>query len=73
MRMDANATERALAPQAALKNPRPVAGFRSVIRLCLALGYGEAEIFEPSDFGAELTPELRAQWDRLRLEVEETT
>jgi len=30
-------------------------------------------IFEPSDFGAELTPELRAQWDHLRLAVEETT
>lgn len=27
-----------------VKNPHPVAGFRSVIRLCLALGYGEAEI-----------------------------
>jgi hypothetical protein len=26
------------------KNPHPVAGFRSVIRLCLALGYGEADI-----------------------------
>jgi len=29
-------------------------------------------IFGPSDSGAELTPELRAQWDRLRLEAEET-
>ncbi len=27
-----------------INNPRPVAGFRSVIRLCLALGYGEADI-----------------------------
>lgn len=27
-------------------------------------------IFEPSDLGAELTPELRARWDRLRLEAE---
>lgn len=26
------------------KNPHPVAGFRSVIRLCLGLGYGEADI-----------------------------
>lgn len=26
------------------KNPHPVAGFRAVIRLCLGLGYGEAEI-----------------------------
>jgi len=26
------------------KNPHPVAGFRAVIRLCLALGYGEADI-----------------------------
>jgi hypothetical protein len=27
-------------------------------------------IFEPSDLGAELTPELRERWDRLRLDVE---
>jgi hypothetical protein len=27
-----------------IKNPHPVEGFRSVIRLCLALGYGEADI-----------------------------
>jgi hypothetical protein len=27
-------------------------------------------IFDPADFGAELTPELRAQEERLRLEVE---
>ncbi len=26
------------------KNPHPVAGFRAVIRLCLGLGYGEADI-----------------------------
>ena len=26
------------------KNPHPVAGFRAVIRLCLGLGYNEAEI-----------------------------
>jgi hypothetical protein len=30
-------------------------------------------IFEPCDFGTELTPELRAQWDRLRPEAKETT
>jgi hypothetical protein len=30
-------------------------------------------VFEASDFDADLTPELHAQWDRLRLEVEETT
>ena len=27
-----------------INNPRPVPGFRSVIKLCLGLGYGEAEI-----------------------------
>ena len=40
-------------------------------------GYGEASeieirpVFEASDFGAEFTPELRAQEERLRAQIEE--
>lgn len=31
------------------------------------------QIFEPEDFGAEMTPELRAQEDRLRNQLEQRT
>ncbi|MBI2394822.1 MAG: YciI family protein [Deltaproteobacteria bacterium] len=42
--------------------PDPMPGEESELEL--------RPIFEPDDFGAELTPELRAQEERLRAEVE---
>ena len=42
--------------------PDPMPGEEATIEL--------RPVFEASDFGAELTPELRAQEDRLRAEVE---
>jgi hypothetical protein len=46
------------------------------VKRCPFNGEGEAEIeirqvFEPEDFGAEFTPELRAQEERLRTQAEE--
>ena len=42
--------------------PDPMPGEESVIEI--------RPVFEADDFGAELTPELRAQEDRLRAEIE---
>src|SRR5690606_857638 len=46
----------------ARRRPAPMAGAASVLEI--------RPVFEADDFGAEFTPELRAQEDRLRVELE---
>jgi hypothetical protein len=50
------------AVQGASRCPDPMPGEESVIEI--------RPVFEPEDFGKEFTPELRAQEDRLRAEIE---